>query len=63
MTKTALNKAELRAQLEAALESYHGTVTYCPPGARPELETEEPDLDDDEEECEAADTLPLELEV
>jgi len=38
-------------------------VTYCPPGARPELETEEPDLDDDEEECEAADTLPLELEV
>jgi hypothetical protein len=63
MTKPTLSKAELRAQLEAALSNYHGTVTHCPPGLRPEPEPEEPDLDDDEDDCQAADTLPLELEV
>jgi hypothetical protein len=38
MIKPALSKAELRAQLEAALSNYHGTVTHCPPGSRPEPE-------------------------
>ena len=31
MTKPKLTKAELRAQLEAALANYHGQVTRCPP--------------------------------
>lgn len=49
MTKPSLSKAELRAQLEAAIASYQGTVTYCPPGAPPEPEPDELDFDDDEE--------------
>jgi hypothetical protein len=50
MTKPSLSKAELRAQLEQALASYQGTVTHCPPGAPPEPEQDEPDLDDDDDE-------------
>jgi hypothetical protein len=48
MTKPALSKAELRAQLEAALANYHGPVTHCPPALQPEPEPEEVDLDEDE---------------
>jgi hypothetical protein len=51
MTKPVLNKAELRAQLEAALANYQGPVTHCPPASRPE--PEELDLDDDDREYEA----------
>ena len=54
MSKPILGKAELRAQLEAALASYRGPVTQCPPAPPPERE--ELDLDDDELEHEAADT-------
>jgi hypothetical protein len=52
MTKPELSKAELRAQLKAAIADYSGTVTYCPPGAPLDPETDEIDLDDDEEEVE-----------
>jgi hypothetical protein len=63
MTKPALSKAELRAQLEAALASYRGPVTHCPPGSQPEPELEEPYLDDDDDD-EVAEAMPvLELEV
>jgi hypothetical protein len=55
MTKSALSKAELRAQLEVALASYSGTVTHCPPGAPPEPEQPDFDDDDDEDEDEAWD--------
>lgn len=36
MIKPALSKAELRAQLEAAVADCRGAVTYCTPGAPPE---------------------------
>jgi hypothetical protein len=49
MTKQALSKAELRAQLEGALARYQGPVTVCPPGSPPEPEPDDLDLDDDEE--------------
>jgi hypothetical protein len=49
MTKPSLSKGELRAQLEAAIAGYQGTVTYCPPGAPPEPEPDELDFDDDDE--------------
>jgi hypothetical protein len=39
-------KAELRAQLEAALANYQGPVTHCPPTSAPE--PEELDLDEGE---------------
>jgi hypothetical protein len=45
MSKPTLSKAELRAQLEAALANYHGLVTQCPPAPPPEPDRE-PDLDD-----------------
>jgi hypothetical protein len=34
--KPTSSKAVLRAQLEAALASYHGPVTLCPPAPPPE---------------------------
>ena len=36
-----LTKAELRAQLEAALANYKGPVTHCPPGTPPNDDAEE----------------------
>ena len=53
MTKPALSKGELRAQLEAALANYHGPVTHCPPALQ-QPGPEEVDLDEDEE-CELSD--------
>jgi hypothetical protein len=58
MIKPALSKAELRAQLEAAVADYRGAVTYCPPGALPEPEPDELDLDDDEDEFEPPEFVP-----
>jgi hypothetical protein len=61
--QTIIEQGGASRAAEAALASYNGTVTYCPPATRPEPEPEEPDLEDDEQECAADDTLPLELEV
>jgi hypothetical protein len=36
-----LTKAELRAQLEAALANYKGPVTHCPPGTPPNEDAEQ----------------------
>ena len=41
MTKPKLTKAELRAQLEAALANYRGSVTRCPPGTPPNEDAEQ----------------------
>jgi hypothetical protein len=59
MSTLPLSKAALRAQLEAALANYRGTVTRCPPAPPSEADREELDLDDEEldfdDEDEAAD--------
>ena len=59
MIKPALSKAELRAQFEAAVADYRGAVTYCPPGALPEPEPDALDLDDDENEFEPPEFVPV----
>jgi hypothetical protein len=60
MSKPTLSKAELRAQLEAALANYRGPVTHCPPAPLPERDCEEElDLNDEGVDEAADDALPL----
>ena len=49
MSTLPLSKEPLRAQLEAALANYRGTVTRCPPAPPSGPDREELDLDDEDE--------------
>jgi hypothetical protein len=42
------SKAELRAELEAAMANYHGQITLCPPAAPPEPDDALDLVEDDE---------------
>ena len=49
MRKPEPSKAELRAQLSAALATYCGPVTRCPPALPPDPDREVVDLDDEDD--------------